>query len=257
MKNNVFLTAAALFIMLGSGISQENPSTFVWRHEENNVWSPGEKLGFSVRWQFITVGYATMEVMGPDDINGRKAYHIYTEAKTAAFFDNFYKVRDTNESWIDTESICSVKFVSNVNESKHVKTDTELYDQVNSRFSIIEENKSGPIPPYVQDVLSSLYWLRTKELVVGKTISVDTHSGNDSWPLSIKVVKREKISVPAGDFNCILVEPAIRQGAGIFEARGKLWVWLTDDARKVPVKMSSKIPIGSVQAVLVDMHLSK
>lgn len=234
-----------------------SPSEFTWRKEANNVWGPGEKLDFSVRWQFITVGYATMEIRGPDYLNGRESYHIYTEAKTAAFFDNFYKVRDTNESWIDKESLCSLKFVSNINESKHVKTETEVYDQVNGKFSILEENKSGPIPAYVQDVLSALYWLRTKELIVGQSISVDTHSMDDSWPLSVKIIKRERISVPAGDFDCILVEPSLRKDAGIFDVRGKLWVWLTDDARKVPVKMSSKIPIGSVQAVLTGMHLSK
>jgi len=257
MKSNYFLAAIILFLLLAPGGSQEKTSGFVWRKELNNVWGPGEKLDFSVRWQFITVGYATMEIRGPEEGGGRMAYHIFTDARTAPFFDNCYKVRDTNESWIDTESICSLKFVSNVNESKHVKMDTELYDQENGTFSLVEENKRGPIPAWVQDVLSSLYYLRTKELTVGKAISIDTHSGNDSWPLVIKVVKREKISVPAGEFNCILVEPAIREGAGIFEARGKLWVWLTDDARKVPVKMSSKIPIGSVEAVLTEMHLSK
>jgi hypothetical protein len=257
MKNNIFLAAIVLFLLLGSGMSQENSAAFVWRKETNNVWGPGEKLDFGVKWQFITVGYATMEVREPEDVNGRKAYHIYTEARTAPFFDNFYKVRDTNESWIDTESLCSLKFVSNVNESKHVKMDTEIYDQENGKFSLVEQNKSGTIPAWVQDILSSLYYLRTKELTVGEAISIDTHSGKDSWPLVIKVVKRERITVPAGEFNCVLVEPAIREGTGIFESRGKLWVWLTDDARKVPVKMSSKIPIGSVQAVLTGMHLSK
>ena len=254
MRTEIRLAVMAVFIGLLSAFPHP-ARAFEWRKETNKVLAPGEKLCFSIKWQFITVGYATMEIMGIDDVFNRKAFHIYTEARSSSFFDTFYKVRDTNESWMDTESLCSLKFVSIVNESKHDKTETLILDQENRKFTLVENNKSGPIPQWVQDVLSCLYYLRTKDLAVGQAVTIDAHQGDESWPLIIKIVKREKIRVPAGEFDCFLVEPAVREGAGIFQAKGKIWVWLTADERKVPVKMSSKIPIGSVEAVLTDMKI--
>ncbi|MFH1369264.1 MAG: DUF3108 domain-containing protein [Elusimicrobiota bacterium] len=232
-----------------------SPPAFVWRKETNDVWSPGEKLSYSVKWQFITVGYAVMEIRGPEDIGGRQAYHIFTEARSAPFFDNFYKVRNTNESWMDVESLCSLKFATSINEGKAFKTETLLMDQENCRFTLVESNKTGQILPWVQDILSSLYYLRTKELIVGQVYSIDTHSGDLSWPLAIKVIKQEKVRVPSGEYECLLLEPAVREGAGLFQSQGRLWVWVTKDSKRVPVKMSSKIAIGSVEVVLKEMKL--
>jgi len=224
---------------------------FIWRTEENKTFSRNEKLKFSVNWKFINVGSAKMEVRGVDEVEGRKAYHIYTEANTAPFFDTFFKVRDTNESWIDIQSLCTLKFASHISEGNYKKNETIIYDQPNKKFSCIEEpNKAGDIPLWVQDVLSALYYLRTKELEVGKSYSIDAHTGNSAWPLTVEVVKKEKVKVTAGEFECFVVIPAVREDAGIFQAKGKLWVWLTADTRKIPVLLRSKIAIGSIDAIL-------
>ncbi|MBN1823583.1 MAG: DUF3108 domain-containing protein [Endomicrobiales bacterium] len=234
----------------------ENDPFFIWRQESvNGAFKDGEKLDFAVRWKFITVGYATMEIDGIDEINGRRAFHIYTEARSAPFFDVFYKVRDTNESWMDFESLCSLKFLSRINEKNAVKSETLIFDQPNEEFLIVESSKTGKILPWVQDILSSLYYLRTKDLEVGKKYSIDAHSGDLSWPLTVRVTDKEKIKVPAGEFECFLLEPAVREGAGLFQSKGKLWVWVTADSNKFPVMMRSKIPIGSVVAVLTDVKL--
>lgn len=229
-------------------------SRFVWRKEKNNVLKVGEDLEYTIRWQFIKVGSAIMQIKDIQTIAGRKCFHIYTAARSAPFFDVIYKVRNVNESWIDIESLCSLKFFSSINEGKVIKTETLIFDQPNGTYEIIEKKKKGEVPPFVQDVLSALYYLRTMDLEVGRTYEMDSHSGDTSWPLIAKIVKKQTIKVPAGKFDCLVVEPAIREGAGIFQAKGKLWVWITDDERKIPVKMSSKIPIGSIIALLKKIN---
>jgi hypothetical protein len=252
----VFTGTAAAVLCALCALAVSYSWAFEWRCEQNAVWRTGEKLDFSVRWQFITVGYATMQIRNIDDLNGRKAYHIFTEARSAPFFDNFYRVRDINESWIDSESLCSLKFLSTVNESKHNKTETLLLDQEKHEYKLVESNKTGTIPPWVQDVLSALYYVRTKELAVGQSYVMDAHQGDQSWPLVIKVVRREKIKVPAGEFETWVLEPSVRPGAGIFQSQGKLWVWLMADRRKAPVRLKAKIPIGSVDVVLMGMKFA-
>jgi hypothetical protein len=248
--------AATAAAVMSSPLELPAPEAeFLWRQEPYTVFDLGEKLTFAVRWKFITVGYATMEVRDIENISGRQAYHIVTAARSAPFFDNFYKVRDVNESWMDVESLCSLKFCSRISENSTKRDETILLDHEKQQFQIVESGKTGEIPRWVQDVLSSLYYLRNKELVIGKEISIDAHSGDKSWPLQVKVLRRETVEVPAGKFVCYVVEPAIRKGAGIFDARGTLQVWLTADDKKVPVMMRSKIAVGSIDALLTKMQL--
>lgn len=245
-----------LILCFGNSFFAEklDSADFTWRSEKNKVFLSGEKLDFSISWSFIKVGSASMDVESVSELNGRKCYHIVTKARSAPFFDKFFKVRDVNESWMDVESLCSLKFLSNISEGNFKKKETILFDQINNQFTIVESSKTGKTPLWVQDVLSSLYYLRTKKLEVGKEYSIDAHSGDKSWPLTVKVVRKEKIKVSVGKFECFVVEPKIREDAGIFQAKGKLWVWLTADDKKIPVKMSSKVMIGSVTAKLNKME---
>jgi hypothetical protein len=240
----VLLVLAVCFAVVDSSYAKK----FKWRKESNEAFAVGEKIVFGVRWQFLHVGTATMEVDRIDEFEGRKCYHIVTKAESAQFFDSIFKVRDTNESWMDTQSLCSLKFVSNISEGGFKKTETIVFDQSKNTFQIVEKNQSGTIPSWVQDVLSALYYLRTKKISAGKSYKIDAQSGDKSWPLNVKVPGKEKIQLPMGQFTCFVVEPTIREGAGIFQSNGELKVWLTADKKKIPVKMSSKIPVGAIVA---------
>ncbi|MEA3296372.1 MAG: DUF3108 domain-containing protein, partial [candidate division Zixibacteria bacterium] len=76
------------------------------------------------------------------------------------------------------------------------------------------------------------------------------------YPLEVKVLKKETISVDAGTFSCIVVEPLMRS-VGVFKHQGRLKVWLTDDRLKMPVVMKSKILVGSISAELTDYCLGE
>ena len=88
------------------------------------------------------------------------------------------------------------------------------------------------------------------DLEVGKEYVFEAHSGDDTWPLKTKVIGRETVKVEAGTFDCLILQPMLREDAGIFKAKGKLKVWVTNDDRKMPVQMKSKIPVGSICAEL-------
>jgi len=224
------------------------------------AFQEGEDLTFQIRWGVITGGYATLSIPSIDRVGNEQAYHILSEARSTGMVDAFYHVRDKNEAWLDTAWPRSLRYSKKILEGKYSVDQVVELDQGAGKFHLTEvrhdknnarEDKQGEIPPNVLDVLSSLYYVRSLPLEVGKSFTIDVHSGEKTWPLVVNVIKREKIKVKAGKFMCYRVEPVLRE-RGIFISKGKkLEVWLTADARHVPVLMRSEIFIGHVSAELV------
>jgi hypothetical protein len=232
---------------------------YEWRTVLNAAFLKDENLSYVVKWGVITAGYSTLAVKGTDVINGRPAYHIYSEAQSGGVVSPFYKVQDHNESWLDQTALVSVRYEKRINEGHYRIEETTTIDQPHQRFHLqsfrfdknIYEEKSGDLPPNILDVLGSLYYVRLLPLEVGKSYTMDALSGDKVYPLEVIVKKRERIKVPAGTFETFRVEPFLR-APGIFVAKGKkLEVWLTADDHHTPVRMRSEIFIGHVSAELV------
>ncbi len=245
-------------VLLGVGV-MALAASFI-RAEEQTAFRPGEDLTFVVRWGAVTGGYATLGVPSVDLIDGKPAYHILSEARTTKFVDAFFKVRDRNEAWMDTGAPRSLRYSKKISEGKYSVDEVVELNQTARTFHETEirhdkhdakEEKKGEIPANVLDVLSSLYYIRSQDLAVGKSFTVDVHSGDKTFPLLVNVKKLEKVKVKAGKFLCYRVEPVLRE-RGIFISKGKkLEVWMTADARHMPVLMRSEIFIGHVSAELV------
>jgi hypothetical protein len=230
---------------------------YIWRKHEGIALPEYEKLVFNAMWKFVAVGEATLELRGFDDIGGRKAHHIYSYAKSKPFFDVFFKVRDENEAWLDEESKVSLRYVSKISEGGWKKDEMLHFNHPEETFLLYDNGKMkmGKIPSGIQDVLSALYYVRTLDIETGDSYTVDAHSGDLSWPLTIKVLRKETVKVPAGEFKCFVLEPGIRKNAGITNTSGKMLVWVTADEKKMPVFLRVKIPIiGSVVAELAKIE---
>lgn len=217
-------------------------------------FGPGEKLVFSVQYGLVTAGEATLEVRNLAAIAGRPCYRIVSDARTNDFFSKFFSVRDRYESCMDTTSLYSLHYEKHLREGKFKRDDAVDFDQ--SAHRAIYKDKTVPIPPRTQDVLSALYYVRTLPLHVGQSVSIANHTDGKNYPLIVKVLRKEHVKVDAGEFDCIVVEPILR-GPGVFTQQGRLTVWLTDDRRRMPVLMKSKVVIGHVAAVLKSYQVAK
>jgi hypothetical protein len=238
------------------------------RADFHPAFREGEDLLFAIRWGVVTGGYATLSIPSIDLMGGQPAYHILSEARSTGAVEAFYKVRDKNEAWMDTTMPRTLRYSKKILEGKYSVDEVVDLDQTAMKFHTTEirhdkndakEEKRGEIPPNVLDVLSSLYYIRSQDLEVGKSFTVDVHSGDKTFPLLVNVKKLEKVKVKAGKFLCYRVEPVLRE-RGIFISKGKkLEVWLTADERHMPVLMRSEIFIGHVSAELVKQttHPSK
>jgi hypothetical protein len=230
---------------------------FVPRVVRNGAFGAGEHLVFSVDYGFYKAGIATMSVLDVQKVGGVPCYHIRTTAESNKFISSFYKVRDKVESYIDTQGIFSRRFEKHLREGTYSMDElVDLYHGRQIALSTREKYALVEIPQYVQDILSTLYYIRTFDLKVGKTETIETYADGKVYPLKVYVNKREKVEVPAGKFNCLQIEPQLKS-EGIFRQKGRLLVWVTDDQYKMPVKMTSKVTIGSIATKLESYKKSE
>ena len=211
----------------------------------------GESLRFSVQYGFIHAGTAWLEVPEVADWNGRPAWRLVARAESNGFFDRVYKVRNRIESLWDHEQRFSWRYFEDRHEGRFQANDTIVFepDSLRMRYN---NGQSYPVEGPVQDALSSFYLTRFQALPIGGTITFDYHASRKTAPMEIRVLGRQNVKTPAGRFKCIVVEPLLKAG-GIFKNKGRLVIWLTDDERRIPVQMKSKVMIGSVNVVLQEV----
>jgi hypothetical protein len=224
------------------------------RYVENTAFGVGEKLTFDIGYGFINAGTATMEVVQLIEFKERPAYQIITTANSNKFFSSFYPVKDKVESIVDAIGLFSWKFDKDLREGKYRAHRKYEFDQIG--HSVVYNNDTIDVAPYVQDALSILYFIRTQKLEIGTSIYIDNFTDGKKYPLEVKIMKRETIKTKAGKFDCVVVEP-ILQSAGVFKHEGKLTVWMTDDRLRMPVLMKSKVVVGSISAELTDFTLGQ
>ncbi|MBN1154074.1 DUF3108 domain-containing protein [candidate division KSB1 bacterium] len=215
---------------------------------QNNAFDVGEKLTFIIRYGPIVAGSATMGIPNTKRIRGYECFHIVSEARSSKFFSTFFKVRDKVESYMDKDGIFSWRFEKHLREGNYRSDQYVDYDYFN-QIAVTDKKDTLKIPRCIQDILSAFYYVRLLPLEVGKSIYIDNHTDRKLYPLEVKVLGKERVTVKAGTFDCIVIEPVLRSDA-IFKQRGRLTIWLTDDSRRVPVQMKSKIIIGSITAEL-------
>lgn len=248
----VILYFICIINILESSQQQKKSSSKLDRKIQNNAFRVGEKLRFTIKWGIITAGYATLEVRNVIDLGEYKAYEIVSEARSNSFFDIFYKVRDRVKSYIDKDGIYSWRFEKHLREGKYHHDEVIIYDQ-EKHFADFN-GKVLEIPEYVNDILSAFYYVRTQKLIVGQELRIPVNAGDKNYELIVKVLEKTRIKISKGKFDVILVEPLVKY-EGIFQHKGKLLIWLTDDERKIPVLMRSKIAVGSIDAELVELSL--
>lgn len=223
-------------------------SSWWFRELENQAFGVGEKLTFSVKYGKIPAGTAIMEISDTTVFDNRKCFRIVSSANSNDIVSVFYKVRDSVETLVDISGIFPRSFHKKLKEGGYKVDRTTILDQ--RRHVAITGADTIATYSFVQDPLSSLYYIRTQDLIPGKDVFIDNHADKKNYPLKVIVHKREKIKVPAGEFYCVVVEPVMRS-EGIFKSKGNIRIWLTDDLYKMPVMMKSEVSfLGSISAQL-------
>ncbi len=227
------------------------------RQVPNDSFGPGEFLKFDIGYGFVTAGTATLEIRDTLSHNGYLCFEMYSETNSNSFFDSFYKVRDTIRCFIDAEGVFGHYFRKALHEGSY-NSEREIRFEHDQQRAITRKGSDDidtmTIGAFYHDVMSAFYYVRTLDLQPGQSIKLNYVSNDSVGVLEVRVLKRETVSVPAGEFKCIIVEPML-SSAGLFKQEGEVKVWLTDDRLKMPVLMKSKVLVGSIHAELTQFKL--
>ncbi len=217
----------------------------------NNAFSVGEKLTFDIDWGPSTVGTATISIPQVVTRNGRGAFEVRSRVLSNRFISAIYPVDDKIISYIDTLGIYSLGFEKKLSEGKWRQERKFVLDQENN--TAFSQHDTVDIPAYCQDVLSAFFYVRTQELKIGDIIEVPHYDNDKVYDIEVKVQGKKQIRVPAGKFNCIVVEPKLKT-EGLFKHQGRIHIYLSDDERKIPILMVSKVIFGQVAAKLTAIE---
>jgi hypothetical protein len=248
----VFKTFAILLLFSIWGFELCNPA-----YAGEIPFQPGEKLVFRVKWQFIKAGEAVLEVLPIEKVNGMKAYHFVMTAKTYPYIDPFYKVRDRIESYTDigmNRSVLYKKRKTGIGRKKDITVRFDWENREAEYSNLGKTRKPIAILPGSYDPLSVFYAFRLHELKVGKEIQVPVTDGKTCVLGKARVLKKERVHAISGIYDTYLVEPDLEHLGGVFEKSkdAELRVWVTADARRIPVKIKSKVVIGSFTSELIS-----
>lgn len=221
------------------------------------VFMDGEKLTFNVKYGIISAAEATIEAKSTV-YQGKPAWYLSTKARTHPFFDKFFKVRDTVESWWNKDTLLPFKFTKNLEEGKYRQHRVHIYNHdtgktTYQRWAFKENrfnNEEMEMPKASQDILSAFFHVRQQPLSIGRSVYVNITADGRNMYTEVAVHRKEKVSTIFGDIECLVIEPKLA-GEAVFKQTGRILIWLTNDKYKIPVKMESKVSFGSFVATLV------
>lgn len=210
----------------------------------------GEQLVYEIRWMRIPAGQAVLEAAAPERVGTLPARRFSMTVRTNAFVDAFYKVRSRIETWTDLELSRSLRYRKQQREGSHRPRDERVdFDWQNRLATYSDHGRPRPPVPLqagTVDPLAALYFTRLAPLVPGTQIERPVTDGKKMVTGRARVSGREKIAVPAGVFDTLVIEPDLRDVGGVFEKSpaASIRLWLSDDARRIPVRVESKVVVG-------------
>ena len=218
-------------------------------------FAPGEKLYYSLKWGPFMVGEAILEVVDIVDEFGEPAYHITFDVRTNDFADNFYRVRILIESYPNLDMTRSTHYRSDQKEGDEDKSFDVTFDWENQTIIRDEGDKTrDPLHPEhpLHDPLSILFYFRTLDLGTHTSIPLPATDGKRMIDVDAAVIGSEQIKVHAGTFDTIRIQPNLKDLGGVFKKSkdAAMDIWFSDDEFRYPVRLKSKVRVGSFRAAL-------
>jgi hypothetical protein len=243
----------------------------------------GESLKYKIRYGLMTIGYSTMSIPAELTFKGKRCMILKTEAHGTSFVNAIFPVKDTVISFwdpIEKKPYYSEKYL---NEGFFHRHHTVEYDHQNKIASWKRKSISGNtdkagvkrkdakwkntsgytphLPSDFQDILSAIYFNRSykTDVVVGSSFTMNVFDDLKITKVKMEILKKEVLNLEVNGeqvaWETIQTRPHIST-SGMFVSQGEINIWVSNDNKRFPVKVTSKIPyLGNVTVELMEVKL--
>ena len=210
----------------------------------------GESLKYSADFNLIRVGQAELYVTGIENINDLETYHVTFSANTTGLADQLFKIRDQIDIWMDKKDFFTHRLIKNINEGNYRNNVDVKFDYQKS--IAITNTKEVSIDFKARDSFSMFYYLRTIPLKKNEVMSFSSFEGKRIVHYNLQMTGTETIRTNLGTFNCKVIRP-YREGKNLFKNQGDMQIWISDDSKRLPVKIQIKMKYGSMTLLLKNV----
>ncbi|MDP2089718.1 MAG: DUF3108 domain-containing protein [Flavobacteriaceae bacterium] len=219
-----------------------------------NPFKEGEWLKFRVHYGLVNAGFATLSLKDSQK-NGKSVYHVTGEGWTTGVAKLFFKVNDNYQSYFDKETGLPYHFIRRVDEGGYIISRDKYFDHQKKEVVVIDhKRKTNDVYKIndVQDMLSTLYFLRNKDLSNlknGEEVVVNLFFDGETNPFKLKLLDREIINTKFGKIRSLKFRPYVQTGR-VFKENESVTIWITDDENKIPIRIKASLVIGSLKMEL-------
>jgi len=220
----------------------------------------GERFTYNVSWKVFDAGIATMTLAEKTSFQNEEIYRINATVYSTGIVSALFKVVDVFESFFQARDLCSRRITKRIQEGRRHRETVVTFDAKARRAQMEDRDLNlpdlpakrteSPVPSCVQDVISALYVIRTRTLRVGELVQFPINDGGRTYDVTVEIQAQEEVRTPAGTFQAFRLEPKVFDG--LFKSKGRLFVWVTTDAARMPVQLKAKINIGTITAALTQ-----
>lgn len=262
MKNIIHLF---IFLIAFSSIGQSaqkttgksiEPASKIKNSSQNFAFQKGEWLKFKMSYSnFLNAGFSTMEVRETTH-NQKEAFHILGKGKSTGIVSLFFNVTDDYQTFIYKESLLPYRFIRKINEGGYTKDEEILFNH-DKKEATVKNHKHNtvdkhPIGEDIQDLLSSLYFLRNQNLTnlkAGDQIELKMFLDKETTNFKLHFLGKEVVKTKFGKVNALKFRPMVQAGR-VFKAQESLTIWISDDENKIPLLIKASLAVGSLRADL-------
>ena len=237
----IVLVSCFIFLSFSLAISATYPLLDTKNLDQDPI-QIGEILTYSVKIKGLPAGTQVTKVVKKTTLADQPVYHFRSERQTGNLLGKLYHFYDQTESYATTDRLYPLKYVRDLEDQKyraHVEVDFD-HDEGTAQYTKNSDNKGLHIPIGIQDDLSMLYFLRSKELAVGRTYKLPVLVKDKCQHVTLEVRRREVIKTKAlGRVETLVLRTS----------HGYL-MWLTNDERRIPVRIEADARIGKLVGAL-------
>ena len=252
MKIRFFSIFLLIFLSAGSLFAQTRPSVVPFK--------AGETINYEIKVSraiFRGISVAEMNFTLAEDINN-KNFVVDAAAKSKGTLTKLFRFSflQNIKSTIDSEKFRALKTVKHDEQGDRIRDSEAIFDYKQKMVTYVETDPkdlarpprriASAVPEETHDLISGVYHLRTLPLAVGKTFEVNVSDSGLVYKIPVRVVAKEVQNTAIGKIECFRLEPAVFGPGRFIETKGSMIIWITDDARRLPVRSVINANIGKI-----------